>query len=59
MSLPALQIRKEEGGSFTVRATWPDGAFEEVAGFTSETEANEWITNKFSIWLKEQEKARA
>ena len=57
MSMPRLQVRKEENG-FTVRATWPDGAFEEVSGFTSETEANDWITNKFPIWLKEQEKAR-
>ena len=32
MSIPTLQIRKDDEHKFTVRATWPDGAFEEMAG---------------------------
>jgi hypothetical protein len=58
MSMPTLQIRKDDEQKFTVRATWPDGAFEEVAGFLSEQEADDWIANKFPIWLEEQNKAR-
>jgi hypothetical protein len=59
MSMPTLQVSKEAEDKYTVRATWPDGAFEEVSGFTSERDADDWITNKFPIWLEEQRKARA
>jgi hypothetical protein len=58
MSMPTLQVKKEAEDKYTVRATWPDGAFEEVSGFRSEREADDWITNKFPIWLEEQKKAR-
>jgi hypothetical protein len=44
--------------SWTVRATWEDGTFEEMAGFQNEADANDWITNKFPIWLEELNKAR-
>ena len=58
MTAPTIQVRKEAENKFTVRATWPDGAFEEMSGFTSEGEADDWITNKLPIWVEEQEKAR-
>ena len=58
MSLPTLQIRKEDEHKFVVRATWPDGAFDEMPGFQSEDEADEWIINKFPVWVEEQKKAR-
>jgi hypothetical protein len=57
MSMPTLRVDKESEHKYTVRATWPDGAFEEVSGFTSEHEADDWITNKFPIWIEEQSKA--
>jgi hypothetical protein len=61
-ALPALQVRHSDtggGDSWTVRATWEDGTFEEIPGFQSELEANDWITNKFQIWVEELSKARA
>jgi hypothetical protein len=61
--LPSLQIRHSAHGereSWTVRATWADGTFEEISGFQNEGDANDWITNKFPIWLEELTKrARA
>jgi len=60
--LPTLQVRHSEatdGERWTVRATWEDGTFEEIAGFENEAEANDWITNKFQIWFEEVSKARA
>ena len=59
---PALQIRHSDtsaGETWTVRATWEDGTFEEISGFESEAEADEWITTKFPIWVEEISKARA
>jgi hypothetical protein len=61
-TLPSLQVRHSsqgEGEAWTVRATWEDGSFEEVTGFQSEAEANDWIVNKFPIWFEEVTKARA
>jgi hypothetical protein len=60
-TLPSLQIRHSAHGerdSWTVRATWEDGTFEEITGFQNEAEADDWITNKFPIWLEELNKAR-
>ena len=60
-SLPRLQVRHSDTigwETWTVRATWEDGTFEEIAGFQNEAEANDWITNKFQIWLEEVNKAR-
>jgi hypothetical protein len=60
-ALPSLQIRHSAHGeteTWTVRATWDDGTFEEIAGFQNEADANDWITNKFPIWLEELKKAR-
>jgi hypothetical protein len=61
-TLPALQVRHSdtaESESWTVRAIWEDGTFEEISGFDNEAAANDWIANKFQIWLEEIGKARA
>jgi hypothetical protein len=57
--MPSLQVRKENEGRFTVRVTWPDGAFEEIAGFEHEKDADDWIAFKLPVWLEEQKHARA
>jgi hypothetical protein len=60
-ALPSLQIRHSAQGeteTWSVRATWEDGTFEEISGFQNEAEAKDWITNKFPIWLEELKKAR-
>jgi hypothetical protein len=60
-TLPSLQIRHSAHGeteSWSVRATWEDGIFEAIAGFQNETDANDWITNKFPIWPEELKKGR-
>jgi hypothetical protein len=53
-----FRFEKEAEDKFTVRATWLDGALEEMSGFTSEEDPDDRITNKFPIWVEEQEKAR-
>lgn len=55
--MPVLQIRHSEGHDWCVAATWPDGRYEEIAGFKNEQEANEWIATKFQAWLDNQKKA--
>jgi hypothetical protein len=57
--MPALQIRKHPDERWSVRATWPDGAFDEISGFGFEGEANHWIATKFPVWLEQQKKARS
>jgi hypothetical protein len=53
---PVLQIRHRDGNDWIVAATWPNGAFEEILGFKSESEANEWIAKEFQAWLDERSK---
>jgi hypothetical protein len=55
--LPTLQIRHANGEDWFVAASWPDGRYEEIAGFKNEAEANEWIANKFHAWLDNQKHA--
>jgi hypothetical protein len=56
---PVLQIRHTDSGSqYSVAATWPDGRVEQIEGFATESEANEWIANKFQDWLNDLEAAR-
>lgn len=57
--MPALQLRKENEGHWTVRVTWPDGAFKEIPGFEHEKDADDWIVRKLPEWLEEQRMARA
>jgi hypothetical protein len=55
--LPVLQIRRAQSeDDWCVAATWPDGHFEEIAGFKNETDANHWIAVKFQAWLEQHEK---
>jgi hypothetical protein len=49
--MPVLQIRHRDGENWFVAATWPDGRFEEIQGFKTESEANEWIAKEFQAWL--------
>jgi hypothetical protein len=56
--MPTLQMRKENQGKWTIRVTWPDGMSEDIPGFPYEQDADDWITNRFPIWLEEQRKAR-
>ena len=53
---PVLQIRHREGNHWFVAATWPDGRFEEISGFKTESEANEWVAKQLQVWLDEQAK---
>lgn len=56
MNAPVLQIRNRNGGAWTVHAEFRDGSFEEISGFKSENEANEWIANKLPDWLEQRPK---
>jgi len=38
--IPVLQIRRGEGGDWSVAATWPNGCFEEIGGFKNDSDAN-------------------
>ena len=51
---PVLQIRHGGHDNWYVAATWPDGRFEEIRGFKTESEANEWIAKEFQAWLDER-----
>jgi hypothetical protein len=55
MTMPALQIRNQNGGSWTVHAEFLDGSFEEISGFATENDANHWIATKFQGWLEQRE----
>ena len=48
MTAPILQIRNKNGGSWTVHAELPHGSFEEISGFATENDANEWIAKELT-----------
>lgn len=54
VTMPALQIRNTNGEDWRVHASFPDGSFEEIAGFQSENAANQWIAEKFQEWLDQR-----
>ena len=54
--MPALQIRHTPDEEWIVRATWPDGRFEEIKGFETESAANDWIAQQFDVWLGDAER---
>jgi hypothetical protein len=56
MTMPILQIRNSNGGAWCVHAEFPDGSFEDVGGFRTENEANEWIAKDLQQWLEKREK---
>jgi hypothetical protein len=50
-TMPVLQIRNANGGAWIVHAEFPDGSFEEISGFRTENDANEWIATSLQQWL--------
>ncbi len=61
-TVPVMQIRRTETGEWLVAAKWPDGTVEDIRGFSTETDANEWIANELQAWLdsrKAQERSGA
>ena len=56
MSMPILQIRNSNGGAWCVHAEFPDGSVEDVGGFRTENEANEWIAKDLQQWLEKRER---
>jgi hypothetical protein len=57
-SVPIMQIRHDTKDRWWVAATWPDGRREDVKGFATESEANEWIANELQTWLDERKEER-
>jgi hypothetical protein len=55
-TMPVLQIRNANGGAWRVRAEFPDGSFEEIDGFKTENDANEWIAKELQDWLDRRER---
>jgi hypothetical protein len=54
-SLPTLKARElKDGSSWYIVLTWPNGQTENIDGFGSESELNEWITTKYRGWLAKQ-----
>ena len=59
MTAPVLQIRNKNGGAWTVHAEFPDGSFEEISGFKTENEANEWVAKELQDWLDRRERSKS
>jgi hypothetical protein len=57
--MPTLAVIKENEDRWTVRVTWPDGAWQEIPGFEHEADADDWIAHKLPDWLEEQRPAQA
>lgn len=53
--MPVLQIRNSNGGAWRVHAEFPDGSSEDIGGFRTENEANEWIAKDLQQWLERRE----
>jgi hypothetical protein len=54
ITMPVLQVRNTNGGSWRVHASFPDGSEDEVTGFKTENEANIWIAEKLQDWLDQR-----
>jgi hypothetical protein len=51
-SSPTLQARElKDGSAWYIVLTWPNGQTENIDGFGSESELDEWITTKYRAWL--------
>ena len=59
MTVPVLQIRNKNGGAWSVHAEFPDGSFEEISGFRTENEANEWVAKELQDWLDRRERTKS
>ena len=56
---PVLQIRRTTNDVWFVAAEWPDGRIEDIRGFRTESEANEWVANELQAWLDERKNEHA
>jgi hypothetical protein len=56
IAMPVLQIRNYNGGAWCVHAEFPDGTSEDISGFKTENEANQWIAKDLQLWLETREK---
>jgi hypothetical protein len=54
-TMPILQIRNANGGAWTVHAEFPDGSSDEISGFRTESDANEWIATSLQQWLDQRD----
>jgi hypothetical protein len=57
-TMRVLQIRHNNGGAWTIHAEFPDGSVEEIPGFKSENEANEWIATDLQRWLDRRDEKK-
>ena len=59
LETPEFAPRPEKiGGGWLVIVTWPDGVQQQLAGFKSEAEAEEWIRKDAFAWLQQHPKTR-
>jgi hypothetical protein len=58
-SVPVMQIRHTETGEWLVAAKWSDGTVEDIRGFATETDANEWIARELQAWLDHRNKEQS
>ena len=59
MTAPIMQIRHDTHDTWWVAAKWPDGRTEDIKGFSSEADANEWIANELDRWLEQRKRSNA
>jgi hypothetical protein len=45
---------EDRSGGFYVRATFPNGAPEQIQGFATEAAAARWIKNESALWLHQR-----
>ena len=58
-TVPIMQVRHTKDDEWFVAAKLPDGATEDIRGFKTESEANEWIANELQSWLDVRKKDAA
>ena len=51
-------LSSKEGGEWLVIVTWPDGVQQQISGFRSEFEAEDWIRKDAFTWLQQHPKSR-
>jgi hypothetical protein len=56
--IPVMQIRHTDTGDWLVAAKWPSGKVEDIKGFATESQANEWIAKELQAWLDQRHGAQ-